>query len=376
MDIARGIVMVLMAIDHVRVYAGVPAGGPTAGLFLTRWVTHFCAPAFVFLAGVSIYLQSERSRNKPGALTRGLMLRGAWLVLLELTFLRLAWTFNFDFADYMLAGVIWMLGWCMILMGLLVRLPIAVNAAFGLLIIAGHNLTATLIGNPQHLLQSGDFAWLWKILYYGGAIAIGGAQEPNFFILYSIIPWIGVMAAGYAFGPLLRSSRIQSYIGLGAIAAFLILRVFNLYGDRPWVSGQGSPDWIAILNTTKYPGSFLFLLMTLGPLIAALPWLEKWRGKVSGWLEVFGRVPMFYYLLHIPLIHLLALAISAVRSPSAIPWLFGNHPLMPGRPPQSYMWSLPMLYLVTAIAVCILYFACRGYAAFKASHRTWWLPYL
>jgi uncharacterized membrane protein len=363
----------------VRVYAGVPAWGITASLFLTRWITNFCAPAFVFLAGASIFLHAERMKDQR-ALTGWLMSRGAWLVVLEFTFLRFAWTFNFDYTHYMLAGVIWMLGWCMILMGVLVRLPVAVNALVGVILIAGHNLVASIIGDPKVLL-GGSLGWFWRILYFGGGFTAGGGDAPNFFVLYSIIPWIGVMAAGYAFGAVLRLDRerrrrILWSMGAGAIAAFLILRYFNLYGDSRWEPEPGVPNWIAFLSTTKYPASFLFLLMTLGPLVFTLPWLEEAKGRVAGWLTVFGRVPLFYYLLHIPLIHLLAVAISLVRSPAATGWLLGNHPMRPGRAPEGYMWSLPLLYSVTGVAVVLLYFACKRFGWFKARNKHVWLSYL
>ena len=368
-----------MAIDHVRVYAAVPAGGPTPDIFLTRWITHFCAPAFAFLAGASIFLHAEKLKDS-GSLSRWLLLRGAYLVVLELTFLRLAWTFNFDYARYMLAGVIWMLGWCMILMALLVRLPIAFNAVFGLVIIAGHNLAAgALRGSEEAIFHSG-LAWLWQILYFGGAFAIGGGQ-PNFFILYSLIPWCGVMAAGYSFGVVLRMvpgrrDRACFAIGGCAIVAFLLLRYFNIYGDRPWQGGQRAPSWIAFLNTTKYPASLLFLLMTLGPTIAVLPWLERARNRLADWLTVFGRVPMFYYLIHIPLIHLMAIAISLLRSPSATGSLFGNFPLRAGPFPNGYTWSLGLLYLVAFLAVAILYFACRWFLRSKTQRKAGWLQML
>lgn len=308
------------------------------------------------------------------------MVRGAWLALLELTFLRLAWTFNLDFPHYMLAGVIWMLGWCMILMGLLVRLPVIANAVFGAVIIVGHNLTNFISRESlQAILQHGG--WFWRLLYFGGGIPIGGAEELNFLVLYSIVPWIGVMAAGYAFGAVLRISperrrRICYAIGGGAIAAFVLLRSFNLYGDRPWAAIPDVPSWMLFVNTTKYPASLLFLLMTLGPTIAVLPLLEGARGRVAQWPTVFGRVPLFYYLLHIPLIHLVAVAISLVRSPAATVWLFGDHPMNPGPPPEGYMWSLGLLYLVTAAVVVTLYFPCRWYAQYKARKKDSWLSYL
>jgi uncharacterized membrane protein len=378
-DIVRGAVMLLMAIDHVRVYSGVPAGGPAAGVFLTRWVTNFCAPAFVFLAGTAIFLHAERIGER-SARSRWLAVRGAWLVLLELTVLRLAWTFNLDFAHYMLAGVIWMLGWCMILMALLVRLPTAANAALGLAIIAGHNAVASALGESQGALLQGSLGWLWRILYFGGGIAIGGG-ETNFFVLYSIVPWIGAMAAGYAFGAVMRMSperrRMRCYaIGGGCIAAFLLLRYFNIYGDRPWAATPQVPAWIPFLATTKYPASFLFLLMTLGPVITVLPLFEDARGRIARWLTVFGRVPLFYYLLHIPLIHAVAVGISLVRTPAATGWLFGNHPVAPGPAPDGYTWGLGLLYLVTATVAVSLYFPCRWFADLKSRRKDAWLSYL
>ena len=379
-DVARGAVMVLMAIDHVSVFSGVPAGGVTADIFLTRWVTNFCAPGFVFFAGVSIFLHGQKLENV-NAQSRWLFLRGAWLVLLELTYLRLAWTFNLDFKHYMLAGVIWMLGWCMILMGLLIRLPVWANAVFGMAIVAGHNIIPLVIGGNAQAITNGPLGWLWRILYFGGGIAVGGAGEPNFFVLYSIIPWIGVMSAGYAFGailrmPLERRDRICYIIGGRAILAFLVLRYFNIYGDRPWVPSPRVPTWISFLSTSKYPASFLFLLMTLGPTIAVLPLLEKAQGRIARWLTIFGRTPLFYYLLHIPLIHAVAVGISMVRTPSATPWLFTNHPVRPGELPDGYTWSLGLLYLVTAIVVVALYFVCRRFAEFKSRRKDARLSYL
>ena len=188
------------------------------------------------------------------------------------------------------------------------------------------------------------------------------------------------MAAGYAFGRVLtreRAARTRAClaIGLGSIAAFLVLRGFNLYGDRPWAAGDEMPGVLAFLNTTKYPASLLFLLMTLGPTIAALPLLENAHGRLARWLAVFGRVPFAYYLLHIPLIHLVALVISLVRTPAATGWLFHDHPLRPGPVPDGYMWSLGLLYAVTALVVVALYFPCRRFAELKAQRAHAWLSY-
>jgi len=355
-DLIRGAVMVLMAIDHVRVYAGVPAGGPMPGVFFTRWVTHFVAPAFLFLAGTSAFFYGRKHTN----LSRFLLVRGVWLVLLELTVLRVCWTFNFDFSHYMLAGVIWVIGWCMILMAALVRLRPRTVGIIGAAIIALHNAVMPWVMNHVPL---GPLA---NIVY-----GIGPVVSSPLLLLYSIIPWIGVMAAGYWFGTVLvmepaRRNGICLRLGLGATALFLLLRATGIYGDpRPWTSMQ-MPRLLAFLNTTKYPASLSFLLMTLGPTIALIPLLDRARGPVAQWLTVFGRVPFFYYMLHIPLIHALALVVSLIRTGSVNPWLFTNHPMAPGNLPDGYMWSLGLLYLVWAIAVALLYIPSRWYAEFKA----------
>ena len=374
-DLIRGAVMILMAIDHVRVYSGLPPGGPTAGIFFTRWVTHFVAPAFIFLAGTSAYLYGR----KHGDLTRFLLIRGAWLIFLELTILRVAWTFNVDFAAYEMAGVIWVIGWCMILLAGMVRLPVRTVAVIGVLIVTLHNAVM-----PPLVQALPSLGALWKVLYVGfyeGPIQLGPAG-PNLIVLYSMIPWIGVMAAGYAFGTILtlepaRRNRICRYIGLGGIALFLVLRGFNLYGDpEAWSATGRMPALLSFLNTTKYPASLLFLLMTLGPAIALAPALEGARGALARWITVFGRVPFFYYLLHIPLIHALALVVSVARLGAVSPWLFTNHPMGNPPPPDGYTWSLPLLYLVWAVAVVPLYYACRWFADLKARRQDWWLRYL
>ncbi|HZD92777.1 MAG TPA: heparan-alpha-glucosaminide N-acetyltransferase domain-containing protein, partial [Candidatus Sulfotelmatobacter sp.] len=362
-DIVRGVVMLLMAIDHVRVYSGLPAGGSTPGIFFTRWVTHFVAPAFCFLAGAGAWLHGRKLNTKK-TLAWFLLTRGAWLIFLELTVLRIAWTFNLDFQHYMLAGVIWMLGWCMVLLAGLIWLPVPVIAFFGLTIIAAHNILDFYVPQIRPALQSSSVAWLAQFLYFGGTVEIGSAHIP-LAVLYSIIPWIGVMAAGYAYGSLMdlpaeKRRRLNLAIGCGCIALFLILRSLDVYGDpRSWnpkprpqqaatqfkqpaatqSSGTGGsagaasgntsgasqatpaparpapvhpPAYIRFLNTAKYPASLLFLLMTLGPMFVGLALSENWRGKFADVLEVFGRVPMWYYLLHIPLIHVLALLVSLV----------------------------------------------------------------
>ncbi|HKA59836.1 MAG TPA: heparan-alpha-glucosaminide N-acetyltransferase domain-containing protein [Gemmatimonadales bacterium] len=369
-DLIRGVVMVLMAIDHVRVYSGLPAGGPTAGIFFTRWITHFVAPAFIFLAGTSAFFYGRKHSD----LSRFLFRRGVWLVLLELTVIRVGWTFNFDFKNYLLAGVIWVIGWCMMIMAAMVHMRPRNVGIVGVAIIVVHNL---VMGPLISLLPLGES---WKVLYIG--FFNGPLNGTPLIVLYSIIPWIGVMAAGYGFGTVLmlepaRRDRLCLQIGLGATALFLVLRGFNLYGDpRPWGAGDDMPALLSFVNTTKYPASLNFLLMTLGPTIALIPVLERARGLVAQLLSVFGRVPFFYYVLHIPVIHALALLVSQIRLGAVSPWLFANHPMGSGPAPEGYTWSLGLLYLVWAVAIILLYFPSRWFANLKARRQDWWLKYL
>jgi uncharacterized membrane protein len=399
LDIVRGVVVVLMAIDHVRVYSGLPAGGPTPGIFFTRWITHFVAPAFVFLAGTSAFLYGRRVNDR-GKLARFLLTRGLWLVLLELTVIRLGWTFNLDFANYMLAGVIWMIGWCMVLMSAIVYLPMKAIAAGSLSVILLHNVT-DFFPDFRSTISQGAFGWLGKIAYAGGAIPNG--ESGPLLILFVIVPWIAVMAAGHAFGPAMvlspeRRRALCIKIGTAAIVAFVLLRALDFYGDprhwrqrapaaaqvtataQPPVAQQPPrpqpPAVLSFLGTTKYPASLLFLLMTLGPTLVLIGLVEGATGRVAGALETFGKVPFFYYLLHIPTIHLAAIVVSRVRDGSVTPWLFENHPMGNSGPPPGYTWSLGLLYLVWAIVIGVLYVACRWYAGVKSRSRSPWLSYL
>jgi uncharacterized membrane protein len=399
LDIIRGVVMILMAIDHVRVFSGLPPGGNTPGIFFTRWITHFCAPIFVFLTGTGAYLYGRKHGNI-AAVSRYLAVRGMWLVLLEFTFLRFAWTFNFDYAHYLLAGVIWVIGLSMILLAALIHLPKMALTFFGIGLIAAHNL----IGPKFAPLLSGKGGWLAQILYFGGPVEIGDGGF-TFFVLYSVIPWVGVMAAGYVFGSVMsgeaqRRKRICLWLGTTSLLLFLMFRGFNLYGDpRPWkpastpkpavsqstqIAATPSsgpprnpmPGWLSFLNTTKYPASLLFLLMTLGPMFLAVAFLEGHSSRPGKILATFGSVPLFYYMLHIPLIHLAAILVSFLRSGGVVPWLFANHPTNNPPPPDGYTWSLPLLYLVFAGVVTLLYFPCRWFARIRREKKSNWLSFL
>lgn len=376
LDIVRGLVMVLMAIDHVRVYAGQPAGGPTAGIFFTRWITHFAAPAFCFFAGAGAFLHG-RKLGDTHALSRYLVERGAILVLLELTVIREAWTFNVDYAHYIQGNVIWVLGWCMILMAGLVRFSPKAIGIFGLVVIFGQQLLKlpTMLMSPSTQAAT---KWVWQFLYFGGKVDLGTSGY-SFAVIYSLVPWIGVMAAGYGFGTLMlrdaeERRRLCLRIGLSATALFVVVAgaIVLLHAPQP----GDPPALFQFLGQQKYPASQLYLLMTLGPAITLLPFAEQARGAIANALSTFGRVPMFYYLLHIPLIHTLALFVSVIRVGHVVPWLFGNHPWAPPPQPPGYMWSLGLLYLVFAVAIVLLYFPCRWYAGVKARHKGSWLRYI
>lgn len=376
LDIVRGIAMILMAIDHVRVYSGVPAGGPTFGVFFTRWITNFVAPAFVFLAGTSAWLYGRKFAN-PWSISKFLITRGLWLIFLELTVLRVAWTFNFDFQHYLLAGVIWMIGWSMIALAGAVYLPRPAIATIGIALVALHNITNLFRPQLAHALGPDGPNWFLRILYFGGAVDIGQSGPP-LLILYVLVPWVGLMFAGYVFAPITQKAadarrRIYLQLGLALTLLYVALRLLGVYGDpRPW----DRHTLFSFLNTAKYPASLEYLCMTIGPMFLLWAFAEGWSGRVAKVVETFGRVPMFYYLLHIPLIHVAACVVSLIREGRVDPWLFTNHPVDPGPLPPGYMWSLPLLYLVYAMCLVLLYFPCRWYANLKARKRSTLLSFI
>jgi uncharacterized membrane protein len=370
LDLVRGIVMVLMAIDHVRVYSGVPAGGPSFGVFFTRWITHFCAPAFVFLAGTAIYLYGQSIDWNRKKLSTFLLTRGALFVVLELTLIKMAWTFNADYSQFILLGVIWMLGWCMILMAGLIWLPTTAVGIVGLVLILGQQL----VGGALNAIRGsvGAAGPALDILYLGNQ-----TWPARLNILYVLIPWIGVMAAGYALGrimtePAAERRRQLLFIGGSATAAFvLIAGSITLFNAPP---ENAPPGIIRMLNQQKYPASQLFLLMTLGPTILLLPFVEGARNRVAKFFITFGRVPMFYYLLHIPLIHILALATMKLAGASGMSQWYAKAPYTDV--PEEQRWSLMTLYGVFVLAVALLYPLCRWYAKAKSEKHLAWMKYV
>ena len=369
LDLVRGAIMVLMAIDHVRVYSGVPAGGPTPGIFFTRWITHFCAPGFVFFAGTAAFLQGRKIARTD--LARYLVTRGLMLIVLELTVIKASWTFNVDYSQFLLAGVIWMLGWCMVLLAAFIYLPVRALGAVGLLIILAQNAFGAAGGAlPQSLHP------LWEFIYPVGAELRLGQNGPTVTVLYTIVPWIGVMCAGYAFGSIMTMSddeRRRWCIRIGLTATVLFVLIAGAQVARGG-GAAGPPAYVRLLNQQKYPASALFLMMTLGPMIALLPFAERARGWVADTLTMFGRVPLFYYLLHIPPIHALALVVNFLRVRATHGERYATAPYVSIPPDQR--WSLALLYLVWLIAVAILYVLCRWYAQRKAHSPQAWMRYI
>jgi len=384
LDIVRGLVMVIMALDHTRdFFSNLPfepedLNRTYYALFFTRWITHFCAPLFFFLAGTGAFLYGLH--RTPQQLSRFLWTRGLWLILLEFTVVGTSWTFLFPWGFF---GVIWALGASMIIMALLIWLPLRWIALLSTAMIVGHDLLDHI--RPQ---QFGSMAWLWTILHVRGGILL--PFHVREFVLFQLVPWVAVMAAGYAFGQFYlfeKNPRIRLLVRLGICMtlAFVLLRATNLYGNPPaGLGGVSQGDWriqptarktiILFLDVEKYPPSLQFLLMTLGPSFLLLAWLEK--RDVARWaspLLIFGRVPMFLYILHLYLIHVLAI-VAAVLLGQPVAWLF--HGAVFGNTPDAYGHSLPFVYLMWATVVFLLYFPCRWWAGLKQRRKDWWLSYL
>jgi uncharacterized membrane protein len=373
-DVLRGAIMVLMALDHVRDYTSRLHFPPedlsraTVGLFATRWVTHFCAPGFSLLAGMGIGLAMQRG-NSAGAMSRFLLVRGVWLVVLDLVVTPIGWRLGFDLIPAF-ALVLWALGLSMIVMAALVHLPRAVVAAGALLMIALHNLLDGI--QPADL---GAWAPLWNVLHVPGFVIPG-----KLFVGYPLVPWVAVMALGWALAAVYeweepRRRRFLVVAGVAATALFVVVRAWNGYGDPlPWSPQRTTGLTVAsFLDARKYPPSLDFLLMTLGPLLVALALLERARGRVADRLAVYGAVPLFFYVIHIFLAHLVAIGIA---------WVQGGAPRRilaasaPETIPDWYGLPLPGVYVAWAVVVLAMYPLCRWFARLKRERDDWWLSYL
>lgn len=393
-DLLRGIVMVIMMLDHTRDFVHNAAlqfdpMDPTrtnVALFFTRWITHFCAPVFVFLAGTGSYLQFLRGKSKR-ELSKFLVTRGLWLIVLEITLVRLGVFFSFDYRFLGFLQVIWVIGVSMIVLAALIHLPVKVIAGFGLLMIALHNLfdgfRVVSWRGPETAVPSLG-GKLWILLHQPfEAVPIAGFPSPIVFVVYPLIPWIGVMAAGYAFGALYRLDaqrrrRWLLIIGGVATALFIIVRAINLYGDPNEWSQQKNLVYTALsfLNTTKYPPSLLFLLMTLGPSILALAFFESraLRSPISEFFITFGRVPLFFYLLQWYTAHVISILLH-VGFGKPVGWLVKS-PLDFSAPPPGIGFNLAVVYLAWIIGVLLLYPLCKWFAGVKQRRKDWWLSYL
>ena len=371
-DLLRGLVMVIMVLDHVRAYFTEARFDPTdltrtdLALFGTRWITHFCAPVFVFLAGASAW--AARTRRTPGELSRFLLSRGLWLIFLELTVVTFAWYFTTELALGLVAQVIWAIGASMVVLAGLIHLPRLAVAGFGAALVLGHNLFDGIA--PERL---GALAPLWRVLHVPGPLEVVPV-----FLLYPLVPWVGVMAIGYAAGAQVfardeRAGRRFALAGIALTAAFVLLRTLDLYGDpSPRLrEGEATVLLMSFLNLTKYPPSLLYLLMTLGPALVALAAFRRARGPLADALVTFGRVPFLFYLAHLYLVHALAVGAGVAQGypASALRDVFL-------RLPEGYGFGLPVVYAVWLGAVALLYPMCRRYAELKARSRAWWLSYL
>jgi uncharacterized membrane protein len=364
-DVLRGLVMALMALDHTRDFFGTGGFNPRdvaePALFLTRWITHLCAPTFIFLAGLSAFLYG-RGRSVAET-SRFLLVRGLWLILIEFTVVRLAWTFDLGSSHEFTAGVIFVIGASMTVLAALVWLPRWAIVALALIMIAGHNLFDSFRAE-----QLGQGAGLWHVLHQPGVVHLG--DQIRLFVLYPLVPWIGVMAAGYVLGPVMLREpdvRQRRLFGLGAAVTlgFILLRASNLYGDpAPWTAqGTWLSTVLSFLNCEKYPPSLLYLMMTLGPALMLLGLFERARGAWARVLAIFGQVPFFFYVVHIYLIHALAVAAGL-----AMTGMLANSP--------DIGVGLGGIYLIWLLVLALLYPLCRWFAGLKGRGTGWWWSYL
>ncbi len=383
-DILRGLVMVIMALDHVRDFFHKEAftddpmnlDTTTLWLYFTRWITHFCAPVFIFLAGTSAFLMGQKKTK--AELSWFLIKRGLWLILIEVLIISFGWSFN-PFYNVIFLQVIWAIGISMVILGLLVRLPFQVILAVGLVIVVGHNLL-----DYYEQGKIGQLGLISDLLHSARFSAYKLWDDHFIWIVYPFLPWTGLMALGYCFGTWFKNDvtveqRQKKLIrlGLSLIALFILLRLINAYGDpSQWSSHPRGVlySFFSFMNVQKYPPSLMFLCATLGPAILFLAFLEKMKGKWTGFFLVYGKVPFFYYVLHFYIIHIFCViaffadgySTSQIVTPG-FPFLF--------RPP-TFGFDLWVVYAVWIATVLVLYPLCKWYGRYKATHKHWWLSYV
>ena len=373
-DLLRGLVVVLMALDHVRdyFYSGAFSFSPLDPdqthlmLYATRWVTHLCAPVFVFLAGTAAFLRAAKDSDAHAGMPRYLLVRGLWLIGLELTVISFGWAFALPYPLFL--QVIWAIGCSMIFLAGMMWLPRQAILAVGVAIIVGHNLLDPLA--PQHF---GQLSLLWQFLHEGGLIRVGGM--PVGIVSYPVLPWVGVMAVGYGLGPLFlrppaARNRALLRIGAGMLLAFLLLRCFNLYGDpRPWEPrGDAARTAMAFLDVDKYPPSLMYVLVTLGSAFLLLPLLSRLRNSAGDVLAIFGSVPLFFYVLHLYLVHGLAIIANAALGRD-VSGLFNFFVKMTSSPERYLDLGFPLVgvYAAWIVVVAAMYPLCRWWGRIKNS---------
>jgi uncharacterized membrane protein len=379
-DVLRGLVIVIMALDHVRdyfhnsgyAYNPLDPNATTPLIYATRWVTHFCAPTFVFLAGVSAWLQGAKGKA-PASLARFLLTRGLWLIVLEVTVIAFGWSFSIPLLPHL--QVIWAIGVSMCALAALVWLPTPVVLACGIAIVAGHNML-----DPIAPEQLGRFADVWRIVHDGGLIVRNGA--PLTIAFYPVLPWFGVMALGYGLGPIFlsaRRDRILVAMAVALLVAFVILRGANGYGNpQPWtVQADAVKTAMSFLDVQKYPPSLLYVCVTLGPMLLLIPLFDRMRGHVTGFFRVFGAVPLFAYVLHLYVLHALAIA-AHVAVGQSIDGMFNTvHDLF--LTPEVFAGtglSIVTTYIAWVVVIAVIYFPCRWWGDVKRRRHDWWLSYL
>ena len=379
-DLLRGIIMIIMALDHTRDFFHFDAqtGNPldlnttTPILFFTRWITHFCAPVFVFLSGTSAFLQSARKSKKE--LSIFLITRGLWLILAEVTIVNLLLTFDINFS-FIALEVIWAIGISMVILGLMIWLPFEIILAVGLLIVLGHNAL-----DFYEKDQTTPFSATYNLIHRQGFHSLWGRQ---LLILYPFLPWAGLMMLGYCLGKVLRNNdaawrkRFLIIAGMSTIALFIILRFINVYGDpSPWSpQPNGFYTFLSFINSTKYPPSLFFMCMTIGPALLLMAWWDEIQNGFTKIVSVYGRVPFFYFLAHLFVIHLI----------SAVTYFMRGHSFAEGVNPTAFIkfiqpgegFQLRYVYIIWLAVVIILYPVCKWYDRYKTDHKEKkWLSYL
>ena len=383
-DFLRGLVIILMALDHVRMYFGFGTwyseptnlATTTPLLFFTRWITHFCAPVFVFLAGTSAYLHGMRHAEVKET-AWFLFTRGLWLIFVELFIVNFAWTFDITYS-FRILQVIWAIGISMVALSALVFLPNALILGIGMILVIGHNLL-----DPITLEGSSVRDIIWYVLHQPHAVFIDSTHFVNF--VYPVLPWIGLMALGYGFGSLYQKDfpaeqrrRWLLMIGVGATFLFILLRSFNLYGEpHPWQTQDSFVfSLLSFLNTTKYPPSLQFLLMTMGPALIFLSAVESLGTRLLKPVIVFGKVPFFFYIVHLYVIHALATLFLVYEGRDWHQYILSARGIMSGTL-RSFGRDLPTVYIIWILVVLSLYPICRWYQNYRANNPTkWWLSYL